>query len=39
MEVVGTPTPDLLKKICSEHVRQEMMDRGVVWKKTSDVKH
>uniref|UniRef100_A0A3P9K8T1 mitogen-activated protein kinase n=1 Tax=Oryzias latipes TaxID=8090 RepID=A0A3P9K8T1_ORYLA len=21
MEVVGTPTPDLLKKICSEHVR------------------
>lgn len=22
MEVVGTPTPDLLKKICSEHVRE-----------------
>lgn len=24
MEVVGTPTPDLLKKICSEHVRDRL---------------
>lgn len=27
MEVVGTPTPELLQKICSEHVRQTRRTR------------